>query len=105
MTEIVARQYTRNTIPVEAMQVELGNLNFVAAWCGGTIHRYGSSPRAGITVTHANGETTAYIGDYIVKDQGLITAYARSNFEAQWTKVPIKERRKNRLHSNFLKKK
>ena len=94
MTEIVARQYTRTSLPVEAMQVEMGNLNFVAAWSGGTIHRYGSSPRAGITISDIE---IAYVGDYILKSQGLFTVCARLEFESQWTRAQVKERRRFRL--------
>ena len=95
MTEIVARQYTRDPKPVEAIQLTPGNIEFVAAWCDGSIQSYGAIKVVVIDSTLRN--VPVYMTDYVLKHvSGVFSACPMRMFETEYTRAIINEKRKSR---------
>jgi hypothetical protein len=93
---IVARLFIKRPDPVEAIQLTLTNINFLANWCGGTKVQSGTPGRqyyGSIDIPVDNVIVTARLGDYITKNaEGIFDSVTADQFDRDYKPEGVRAR-------------
>lgn len=86
---IVTEKYTRKPFSIDAIRVTEENLEEVAQWCGGEIHKYNGKRFIKVDVNRplTEKQTKAFAGDWVLKAGTGFKVYQHKAFQHCFDKV------------------
>lgn len=86
---IVTETYTRKPFSIEAVRVTEENMEDVAKWCGGEIHKYNGKRFIKVDVARplTEKQTKAFAGDWVLRVKTSFKVYQHKAFVSNFDKV------------------